>query len=238
MPYLFMDNVLHGPYDAKSVKQSLDSGYLPQPSVVWDLGGMKLTVDAMAWGSVDDSMVVARYQLLNESRSPKDGRLFLAVRPIQVNPPWQYGGLSPIRSLDYTKTREGGVVLVNSQEMFVALTPPDAFGARPFDRGDVARELAQGQLPAATKLEQAGDLLSGAMAFDFSLPPGGQKDVVIAMPLFNNRPLIQGFMRRGMASSTLARRRLRRAPSEHASLGPRRSTRSSCSSATVTWQTH
>lgn len=201
MPYVFTDNELHGALDAKTVTQSLDSGYLPQPSVVWDFGGLKLSIEALAWGGPDDSMIVARYTLLNESRSPKDGRFFLAVRPIQINPPWQYGGLSPIRSLEYAKLQEGGGVLVNGQEMFVALTPPDAFGVRPFDQGDVARELVQGQLPAAQKMENAGDQLSGAMAYDFSLPPGGEQAVVIAMPLFNNRRLIQGFMRRGMSDS-------------------------------------
>ncbi|HPF99560.1 MAG TPA: discoidin domain-containing protein [Kiritimatiellia bacterium] len=199
MPYVFTDGELRSALDAKTLTQALDDGYIPQPSVTWDLGGLKLTIEAMAWGGTDDSLIMARYRLLNESRSPKDGRFFLAVRPVQVNPPWQYGGLSPIRSLEYAKLQEGGGVRVNGQDMFVALTPPDAFGARPFEQGDVVRELARGQLPAAQKMENAGDQLSGAMAFDFSLPPGGQKDVVVAMPLFNNRQRIQGFMRRGMS---------------------------------------
>lgn len=175
MPYIFTGGRLISAFDAGVVTQALDSGYLPLPSVTWLADGLRLDVEALA---AERTMQV-RYTLRNVSRGPQTGRLFLAIRPVQINPPWQFGGLSHIRSLEL----RDGAVLVNGEMRFVTWTEPGGFGVRAFDRGDVIRELVHGQLPADAKLDHAGELISGALAYDFNLQPGGTCVVRLAAPL-------------------------------------------------------
>lgn len=197
MPYVFTDGTLLSAFDARAVVQSLDSDYLPLPAVTWDLGALSLRIEVFTFGPADRSTTYARYRLTNASDKPQRGRLFLAVRPLQINPPWQFGGLSGIQSLEFADTPEGVYVRVNGVDRYVSLTPPAAFGARAFDRGDIVRDLARGELPEARKLENAGKLISGALAYDFKLKPGEAEPVVLAAPLHESTSGISGFMKRG-----------------------------------------
>ena len=202
MPYVFTGGKILSAFDANRVTQSLENGYLPLPSVLWDLNGLKLTVEALTSGSVDDSITYVRYTLSNETKAAKKGKLFLAIRPVQVNPPWQYGGLSSITSLEYVPGGEWpALVKVNGYEQFLSLMPPDGFGARAFDSGDIMRELVKGELPPAQTLDNAGDLLSGALAYNFDLKPGDSKSVVIAAPLHGKKDGISSFMKRGFGDT-------------------------------------
>ncbi|MFH0952954.1 MAG: discoidin domain-containing protein [Verrucomicrobiota bacterium] len=197
MPYVYSDGALLSAFDAKSVTQSLEGGYLPLPGVAWDLGALQFTVQALAIGSTSNSMTFIRYRLSNASTEPRKGRLFLAIRPVQVNPSWQYGGLTPIRSMESEATPEGVVVKVNGSNLFVSMTAPDGFGVRPFDQGDIARDLHRGLLPAASKLDSAGELLSGALAYDFDLKPGESRSVVAAAPLHDTLGWLAAFPKHG-----------------------------------------
>lgn len=198
MPYVFTGGKLLSAFDASCVTQSLDSGYLPLPAVLWDLNGLKLTVEALTCGSMDDSITFARYKLSNDSQTGRNGKFFLAIRPVQVNPPWQFGGLSNITSMEYVAGSEWpAAVRVNGNELFFSLIPPAGFGACAFDQGDIMRSLVEGVLPPAQKLENAGDLISGALAYDFDLKPGADKSVVIAAPLHGKNAGVFSFRKRG-----------------------------------------
>ncbi len=202
MPYLFMDGALVSALDpAVTVTQAMERGHLPLPSVTWNAGALKLTVQALTWGAVADSVTFVRYRLSNESAEARKGRLFLAVRPVQVNPPWQFGGLSNIRSLELAQIPEGSAVRVNGTDQYIALAPPDGFGARPFDQGDIVRELSRGELPAEQKLENAGDLISGALAYDFDLAPGQSRSIVVAAPLHDKKDPIAAFLKDGAGNA-------------------------------------
>ena len=197
MPYVFSGGELLSAFDAKAVTPSLDDGYLPLPAVTWDLGTLSLTVEAVTSGGTDNSITYARYRLSNPSDQPQAARLFLAIRPLQINPPWQYGGLSEIRSLEFADAPEGGRVRVNGADRYVTLTPPAGFGARAFDQGDIVRDLARGALPAAARTDDTGGLVSGALAYDVDLKPGESKAVVLAALLHGDATGISGYMRRG-----------------------------------------
>jgi hypothetical protein len=193
MPYLFINGQLLSVLDSLRGLQTLDSGYLPLPSVAVEFDGLNLDIQAFAWGSLVDSVTFIRYRVSNPSAQPRKGRLFLAIRPFQVNPPWQHGGLSPIRSLEYAQIPEGASVRINGSTQYVSLTPVDSFGTRPFNQGDIARELAKGILPTAQKVENAGDLISGALAYDFDLQPGQSRSIVIAAPLHDSLTNVTAF---------------------------------------------
>ncbi|HBA83490.1 MAG TPA: hypothetical protein DCZ95_05280 [Verrucomicrobia bacterium] len=197
MPYLFVDDRLMSAMDSSNRTQSLDERFLPLPVVSWGVTGLQVEVRALVRGAIDQSMTFARYRVYNASDRIRMGRLFLAVRPVQVNPAWQFGGLSPIRELSFEETSEEGAIQVNREVAFVLLTPPSRFGVRPFDRGDVVRDLERGVLPPSSQMQQEDGLLSGAAEYPFELKPGESLTVVAAAPLHGTTAGVYSFLKEG-----------------------------------------
>jgi hypothetical protein len=197
MPYLYINGKLRSAIDAPKVAQALENAVQPLPSVNWHFDDVELNIAAMTWGSTSDSVTFTRYRVENKAKEASKGRLFLAIRPFQINPTWQHGGLSPIRSLEFIEEAERMQVKVNDQVTFVALQSPDDAGARAFERGDVAIELLRGAVPDAKKVDLAGELVSGALAFDFDLQPGEARSFFVAAPLHRKLQGIDSFLRKG-----------------------------------------
>ena len=109
---------------------------------------------------VDGNTLVVRYQ------TAPNATLFLAVRPFQVNPPWQFlkrtGGVVPIRRI----AREANGIVVDGDQRVVIGASPDAFGATPFDSGEIVEHLRAGKLPEAQLVEDETGYASAAMRFD------------------------------------------------------------------------
>ena len=182
-PFLWSGGKLRGWSDAEE-SHALANGDLPIPSVTRRYpGGLELEVTAFADGPPAGSTLRARYRIRNTGASPLTGKLFLAVRPIQVNPPSQFlslpGGFSPIR----TVAREGDVLRVDGNHSVVVLDPPDGFGASAFGGGEISSWLAEGKLPPATSAADPDGFASAAFAWGFQLSAGGSRDVVVAVPL-------------------------------------------------------
>ncbi len=179
--------------------QTLVDGDLPIPSVTWEAREVALETTALAAGLPGASALLARYRVSNLSKAAKSVRLVLAIRPLQVNPPWQFlgtpGGVSPIRSLAFANGRaimNGAQPGVQSgaqsgASTIVPLVAPSASGATAFDSGDVSDFLRAGALPAAREVEDPTGLASGAFAFDLDLPSGGSRAVVVAIPFARER---------------------------------------------------
>jgi len=164
--------------------QSLVDGYLPIPEVHWKHGDLALTVTAAGCGPAGASYVVARYRLENRGAQPDTARLYLAVRPLQVNPPSQFlnirGGTAAIRQLE----REGRVVSVDGRPRVQLLAEPTGWGASSFFGGDIVADwLEQGREPAAQAVGCVMDAASGAAWWDFALAPGQAREVAVALPL-------------------------------------------------------
>ena len=94
--------------DAK-ITQSLADGFAPVPTVTREHDGLKLTVTAAADGEPGQSSLTLLYTVTNTSNTPRDGAFVLAVRPFQVNPPYQWlnamGGVSRIERMELDKSR-------------------------------------------------------------------------------------------------------------------------------------
>jgi hypothetical protein len=180
-PFLWVDDRLITWNDAERT-QSLEEGYLPIPSVAWKHEAIGLRVTAFASGDAGASLLYARYKVDNPSGRRQEGRLFLAVRPFQVLPPWQelnmVGGVSPIRELRY----ESGVLRVNRNKAVVLLTPPKVFGAASFDEVGAAEALRDGRVPGASEVADPSGFAAGVLSWDFDLAPGETKEVVVAVP--------------------------------------------------------
>ncbi|MET0398692.1 MAG: discoidin domain-containing protein [Longimicrobiaceae bacterium] len=197
-PFLYADGRLVTWGDARAT-QSLARGYLPVPSVEWEAGSLRLRVTAFAVGAPDASVVYARYRVENRGPEPRSVRLFLALRPFQVNPPWQFlnvpGGAARVREIAW----DGEAVAVNGARTVVAVTPPGGFGATPFERGEVVEHLRVGRLPPATSAADPRGFASGALAYPLAVPAGGAREVVVAIPLQPGSPLPRAMRSEGPA---------------------------------------
>ena len=170
-----------------STRHALADGDLPIPTAAWESGELSLETTALAAGLPDASALLARYRVSSRASVPKKVRLVLAIRPFQVNPPWQFlgtpGGVSEIRSLAF----DGGRAVVNGGHVVVPLVAPTASGATTFDAGDVSDLLRAGALPSAARVDDPTGLASGAFAFDLELPASGSAEVVVALPFHRER---------------------------------------------------
>ncbi|HEX9656627.1 MAG TPA: discoidin domain-containing protein [Bacteroidota bacterium] len=180
-PFLFIDNKLLTWSDV-TVTQSLESDYLPIPSIQWRYGDWQFTIRAFVAGGAGRSMLIATYRIENigGSSSP-EGKLFIALRPFQVNPPWQWlnivGGFAKIDSIRNNE----GIIQVNDKTV-IAMKAPSGFGATSFDRGDITDFLKVGSLPTSQAAYDARGFTSGAIAYEFNVHPGSHEEFHIAVP--------------------------------------------------------
>jgi hypothetical protein len=180
-PFLHADGRLLG-WNEAGISQALERGDLPLPTVERDYGDLSLRVTGFAGNLGNAPVLIARYRVENRSAAARRLRLFLAVRPFQVNPPWQSlnmkGGVSPIHWIKAA----GRVLEVDGANALVAMSDPDGFGATGFDQGDITDFLGGGRLPPRTAVSDATGYASAAWAFDLALAPGAAREVFIAIP--------------------------------------------------------
>ncbi len=180
-PFVMIDGKLESWAEATTT-QSLAEGDLPIPSVTRRKGGLTLTTTALAAGPAESSALHIRYRLENRGKASRKAQLLLAIRPIQVDPPWQFlnaaGGVAAVRSISY----DGKTVRVDDKTI-VPLSRPSAFGAVAFDGGDIVSDyIAHHRLPASRKVTDDFEHASAALAWEMVLEPGASDEVEIAVP--------------------------------------------------------
>jgi hypothetical protein len=175
-------------YDA-SVSHTLRKGWMPMPAVQWSpQPGLLLRSEAIAADQAAGPVTFVRHRLANTGKSRVDGQLAIVVRPMQVNPPWQHGGVSPIRTVRIGGTRARSTVNVNGRTLLTSLTPAIARGAAPFGlhgEDEITRYVADGRVPNGLSAQDDNGLAAAALIYDVHLEPGAQRDVVLAFPLGN-----------------------------------------------------
>ncbi|HEV3457550.1 MAG TPA: discoidin domain-containing protein [Thermoanaerobaculia bacterium] len=168
---------------------SLAAGYLPIPSVRWRRAGLAFEVTAFAAGPRDSPVLYARYRLRNRTAAALRPRLFLVLRPFQVDPPSQWlgrpGGVVEVRRIAFDgRAVEVTVGAERARRTVLPLAPaPVAFGAMTFDEGPVVDLLRRGRVPAAAGVEDPFGYATAALAYDLRLAPGAAAEVSIAIPL-------------------------------------------------------
>jgi tetratricopeptide (TPR) repeat protein len=180
-PFLFAQGELVSWADAE-IEPSLAQAFLPLPSVRWRWRDLRLTTTAFASGRGDAACARLRYRVENAGSAPQRVRLFAALRPFQVTPPWQafqgMGGTSPVRELAW----EGGALWADRRRRVIPLDPPDAVGVAAFEQGGVMRSLARGELPARGQVCDDFAHAEGALAWDLELAPGAARELELAVP--------------------------------------------------------
>jgi len=180
-PFLYIDNRLITWNDVTR-RQSLEQDYLPIPSVHWEYQNLQLHITAFAAGEAGKSHLVARYRVENKGNAPAAGKLFLALRPFQVLPPWQelniIGGVARLDSMRYAD----GVIHVNHNKRVFSLAEPNGFGAAKFDQSDITDYLQKGILPAQKYVTDQLGFASGALQYDFNLAANKSREFDVVVP--------------------------------------------------------
>ena len=187
-PFLWVDNALVSWNDV-TLEQGLVSGDLPIPRVRWRRADLTLTVTGSVAGPPNAAVLYATYRVENLGSTSRVARLYIAVRPFQVNPPWQFlgapGGVGAIHALAY----DGRVVRIDGRATVVPLDRPSGFGAATFDEGEVVSEyLAHGVLPARRVATDSAGYAAGALAYDLSIPAGGAREIMLGVPFASGSP--------------------------------------------------
>lgn len=182
-PFVWTDHRLVTWADVATTASLVD-GSLPLPGVTWAWDAWRLDVQTAPIGDPGASALRVAYTLTNVGAQPDSATLFLAVRPLQVNPPSQFlnihGGTAPIGAL----ARDGDAVLVDGAPRVVFAPAPEAFGATTFAGGDVvADHLVRGALPVAQAVTDPARAASAAASYRFALGAGASASVTAVLPL-------------------------------------------------------
>jgi hypothetical protein len=175
--------------DGAERTHALRDGWKPMPSVTWPAQpGVIVTSEAFAIQQGSQPVVLLRHRLTNRSGAPVDGTLSLIVRPMQVNPPWQNGGASPIHDIAMVGDAARASVRVNGRTLLASLTPVDAAGAAPFGmhgETEITATVAAGEVPSTREAHDDDGLAAAVLDYSVHLSAGEQRDIVLAFPLGN-----------------------------------------------------
>ena len=182
-PFLYSDGKLITWNDAR-IAVLPDSETLPLPHVKWTAGDVDLEIVAFAAEHPDPSVLFARYRVTNKSSRSRKLTLYLAMRPFQVNPPWQFlnlaGGVARVDSISFVN----GTARVNGNLFVRSLVSPSASGAATFDEGNIVDWLRAGKIPAAASVTDNTGHASGVFAYELALAPHSTSGWIdIAIPL-------------------------------------------------------
>ena len=184
-PFLFVNGRLLTREDA-TVSQSLERGHLPIPSVMWSTAALTLRITAFGAGPSDRSTTYVLYTVKNRGTNTLTGSLFLAARPFEVNPPWQWGGFT---RMDYVR-RDDRRIRVNEFTL-APLTPPTRFGVTGTPEGDILQYLKEGTLPHREDFRDPGGTATAALRYDFQLAPNESAIEILAVPLHATSEVVE-----------------------------------------------
>ncbi|HEU5050173.1 MAG TPA: discoidin domain-containing protein, partial [Gemmatimonadales bacterium] len=181
-PFVLSGGRLLGWHDAE-IEQRLAGQALPVPSVRLRWGTVELDITAAAPTGGAIGPVGVRYRAINQGTHRIRGTLYLALRPFQVNPPWQFLGVPGGPAAVGRIALRRDWIEVNGVALVRLVSRPARAGVAAFANGDIIHHLGEGRLPGATTAEDADSLASAALAYPFSLGAGDSADVFVVLPL-------------------------------------------------------
>jgi hypothetical protein len=168
-------------------KQTLREGWLPMPSVEWKPeADLALRSEAFALEQSGQPVTLLRHRLQNTGKRRIDGVLCLLLRPSQIDPPWQYGGVSPIYDVALEGAASATAVRVNGRLFLRSLSPVQSRGAASFGahgESELTQALASGAQPTSPRAHDDDGLAAAYLRYEVSLEAGETRDVVVAFPL-------------------------------------------------------
>lgn len=181
-PFLLHDGKLLTWAEAR-ITQSLANRFVPVPTVTRDYDGVRLTVTVAADGEAGRSALTLLYNVTNTSQEPATGALWLAVRPFQVNPPYQWlnspGGIARIGRIEFDRSHR----TMRVDDRLVAFSAkPDALYGATLDEGDFVALLSAEPTSSDTSVTDPQRAASAALRFNFHLEPRGSQSWAAVVP--------------------------------------------------------
>jgi hypothetical protein len=159
---------------------ALDGGSAPISTARRTTGDIALATTGFVGGTIGQSVVWTRYRVVNGGVTARVVELLVAVRPVQVNPPWQFlgtpGGAASIRAIRWT----GRALVVNDTDVVVPVTPPSGVSVATFDAGPSMPDAPAG-LASASVVDSTG-FADGMMRWHLAIAAHDSADVWVAMP--------------------------------------------------------
>jgi len=187
-PFLLVDGMLITWAEIEK-KIGLPKSGAPLPYVQWIADDLVLTIRPWVEGHGSTATLRVSYQV--ENPRGRKVKLIVAVRPFQVNPPWQefrnLGGRSPLSRIRCTNKYiqvEGRRVIPDK--------PADSQGVAAFEEGTVMAFLARGRTPERRELNDASQLASAVMMWNEQTTevtisvPYGDKQLSLAPGSYQN----------------------------------------------------
>jgi hypothetical protein len=181
-PFVALDGALVTAADARVAQELLD-GWLPIPSVRWERGDVALRVRAFAAGAPGAARVYASYRVENRGAAPARGALVVALRPLQVLPPWQTLNMEPALARVSALAFDGRRLRADAAPAVLAATPPDGFAAASEAGAGFAALLARAAPAGPAAFADPRGLAAGALRFGFELAPGAAREIHLRVPL-------------------------------------------------------
>jgi hypothetical protein len=164
-------------------QQSLADEYLPIPTAKRIYRDLELSVTVVAYGEPGRSALLAQYVLKNTSLKHQNGRFFIAVRPFQVNPSYQWlnneGGVARTSLIAINGNR----AIVGDKTVTVS-GKPDQSGVTDIDQGDIVSHIATGKLPSSSAIVDPWGMASAGFRYSFNLQPGDSLVVIASIPFW------------------------------------------------------
>jgi hypothetical protein len=160
--------------------QSLADGWAPIPSVNWQ--GKNITLDITA-NTIEPDTTIVLYKLKNTSQKAQDISLLLAARPLQVNPPWQYGGYSSIKNAEWQNS-DNTLILDNVQAMRLYPSPTfsSLYSQKPLQDSVDIIECLQDKKTDGNSVSSDDGLVSAGARYNFQIAGGETKTILAIYP--------------------------------------------------------
>ena len=186
-PFLVVGSRVLGWREARTA-QALDAGYLPIPEVERAHPPLSLRVRAFAAGSPGRAQLYASYRIENRGEARAEGELRLALRPLQVLPPWQSLNLQPVLAPLGSLAFAEGAVQVDGAPRVFPLEPPDAFHAASLDAAGLADLLGARPPRSPAEARDPRGLATGVLRYAFALAPGESREIALRVPFPGSPP--------------------------------------------------
>lgn len=165
---------------------TLADGHLPLPTIAFRRDPILMTMSAVSHGASDASATTVRYRVENGAATDQEAVLYLVAWPLQLNPPWQFGGVSPIRE---ASIEWGRMLRVNGKPALVSLTLPSTAGVGTRTDGSPHQWMLNHALPNHPAEKDSDGILTAAFSYDLVIPAHGSREVVVEFPLHDSSPI-------------------------------------------------
>ncbi|MEN6384510.1 MAG: discoidin domain-containing protein [Phycisphaerales bacterium] len=179
VPALYIDGKIFTSRNFE-LSQSLVDDWVPIPTVKWHRNDFEMNITA---NTIEPDATVVLYSLKNGAKTERNVSLMLAARPLQINPPWQFGGFSSIKQAGWQFNEN---TLKLNEMASISFYPKPDFASIYNQKAntesiDIIEYLTDKKTDGNSVTSQQGIISAGAR-YDFRLAAGERKSILVVYP--------------------------------------------------------